>query len=1139
MAYNNNPNNNANEYYAIYLFIYLFIIIIITFFCEDVEEELCVAVGTKQLLFILLLLTSLVLSRLVLLCKVILLVFSSVSSSRIAPPRSLWHRPPSPPPPELRSGLFLPLLKASFPFHSIFFPFVYYYFSLLYFSPTLIRCLGHAIKCSQSKPMLESSQPCMKVIVIGDGNVGKTSLLRRFVRGDFIDEYRRTIGAEYMEKDVFLRSRNTTAKLMLWDTAGQEMFSPLTQSYYRNSSAAVVCFSTVDKDSFHHAFEWKNQVEQVCGPITTVLCQTKFDLSHVAAITNEEAEALAGSLGTPFFRVSTKDDFNVTQLFEFTAQSVLETLEEQAAAGLIPPPPGTTASAAASPGGQTGAPGPAADPAATRGNEKVNLMDDPENPRCILAVTSTAASFPVNGARHSILPLFMQRRYVCASRWETAAVLEITQIGYLLATSFSFSHSPFPLPSLPPQTDSRSSRDWIGLDGMDGGGCPASMDRWWYKHLRVKCRGPLPSTPKPPSPPTPPPLPSSCTALLFFVCREGPLPFELPVINAVFSCFSGLGSSLLILIACNCLLLLFPSLLRHRQKKFVPLLCRRWPPLAICFMSASHASASAPSIWGVVYNMKVVLRGSRGVGKTCLLARLCGHRLPTTYAPTTSLAAGTIRICGSGCAPHEGTRVDIWDVSELDAPPLPKRSAAVPAGLLSDSVEQALREAWRECYAQMYSDCRCALLVVDASQRASLDFAREEARRIPPDTHIVFVINCCDLPPSTRDITAAEVSELCRSLRRTASGFMTHAFQGGRVPAEFTAPVSFVEVSAKTGAGLQQLVWALDVPNYFTRIEALESRLRLLYSAISQKAPPAVAAPPPPAPAGVRPGTYSAATRGPAAAAASTSSVSRSSSSRSSSSSAVGEGGSSSPSRASSEAQGGPRRPSTDAYQPLPDDPIPVYTGAGAGAARRRKSPSHRRDHRGGPAPLPEDAALYSAAAQEGSIAEDFFADDNDNDGDNDGDGDGTAPIHADRSPDGSASSFGHSPPRAAAASSGGRREVSGVSQEAVAAMALEMEQALQAVTTPTVPQHGAAEPGHGSRKLRTGAQYPTPTQQGQEVCPETKLHLLIEFVLFCVCVPHMSNPFILITYTFFFSPYAFLLCLYRAPPLMDPCLVD
>lgn len=180
--------------------------------------------------------------------------------------------------------------------------------------------------------MLDNPDESIKVIVVGDGNVGKTCMLRRFVKGDFVAQYRKTIGAEFMEKDVFLRASDTTVKLMLWDTAGQEVFNALTQAYYRGAGAAVLAFSTVDRDSFMNIAGWKQRVESVCGPITMVLCQTKFDLSHEAVITNEEAEQLASQLEVPLFRVSTKDDFNVTQLFEFTAQQCVEGAAAAAAA---------------------------------------------------------------------------------------------------------------------------------------------------------------------------------------------------------------------------------------------------------------------------------------------------------------------------------------------------------------------------------------------------------------------------------------------------------------------------------------------------------------------------------------------------------------------------------------------------------------------------------------------------------------------------------------------------------------------------------------------------------------------------------------------------------------------------------------
>jgi small GTP-binding protein len=171
---------------------------------------------------------------------------------------------------------------------------------------------------------LDNVEDSIKVIVVGDGNVGKTSMLRRFVKGEFVDQYKKTIGAEFMEKDVYLRELKQTVKLMLWDTAGQEVFNALTSSYYRGAGAAIIAFSTIDRDSFMNVEKWKQKVESRCGEITIILCQTKFDLMTESAISTAEAEALAIKLKLPFFRVSTKDDFNVTQIFEFTAQQSLQ-----------------------------------------------------------------------------------------------------------------------------------------------------------------------------------------------------------------------------------------------------------------------------------------------------------------------------------------------------------------------------------------------------------------------------------------------------------------------------------------------------------------------------------------------------------------------------------------------------------------------------------------------------------------------------------------------------------------------------------------------------------------------------------------------------------------------------------------------
>ncbi|KAG8339654.1 ADP ribosylation factor family 50S ribosome binding GTPase putative Ras of Complex Roc domain [Trypanosoma vivax] len=185
--------------------------------------------------------------------------------------------------------------------------------------------------------MLDSEKNSIKVIVLGDTNVGKTSMLRRFVKGDFLDEYKSTIGAEFMERSIFIRQLNKTVKLMLWDTAGHSAFNSITRAYYRGAAAAILAFGTDDRKSFENVDAWKQRISESCGSISIVLCQTKFDMAQEAAITGEEAEQLAVRLRLPLFRVSTKDNFNVTELFEYAANMCLCEAADNAPPSGTPP----------------------------------------------------------------------------------------------------------------------------------------------------------------------------------------------------------------------------------------------------------------------------------------------------------------------------------------------------------------------------------------------------------------------------------------------------------------------------------------------------------------------------------------------------------------------------------------------------------------------------------------------------------------------------------------------------------------------------------------------------------------------------------------------------------------------------------
>lgn len=80
----------------------------------------------------------------------------------------------------------------------------------------------------------------LKVIVVGNGNVGKTSMTTRYAKGRYTGNYKKTIGVDFMEKRVELRDFGETINLMIWDTAGQEEFDTLTSRYYKGRSIVLL-----------------------------------------------------------------------------------------------------------------------------------------------------------------------------------------------------------------------------------------------------------------------------------------------------------------------------------------------------------------------------------------------------------------------------------------------------------------------------------------------------------------------------------------------------------------------------------------------------------------------------------------------------------------------------------------------------------------------------------------------------------------------------------------------------------------------------------------------------------------------------------------------------------------------------------
>ncbi|XP_035649836.1 ras-related protein Rab-23 isoform X1 [Oncorhynchus keta] len=175
----------------------------------------------------------------------------------------------------------------------------------------------------------EDMEVAIKVVVVGNGAVGKSSMIQRYCKGIFTKDYKKTIGVDFLERQILVNDEDV--RLMLWDTAGQEEFDAITKAYYRGAQACVLVFSTTDRESFEAVGSWWEKVELEVGDIPTVLVQNKIDLLDDTMIKNEEAEGLAKKLKLRFYRTSVKEDLNVNEVFKYLADKYLQRLKRQTA----------------------------------------------------------------------------------------------------------------------------------------------------------------------------------------------------------------------------------------------------------------------------------------------------------------------------------------------------------------------------------------------------------------------------------------------------------------------------------------------------------------------------------------------------------------------------------------------------------------------------------------------------------------------------------------------------------------------------------------------------------------------------------------------------------------------------------------
>jgi small GTP-binding protein len=162
----------------------------------------------------------------------------------------------------------------------------------------------------------------LKVLIAGEGNSGKTSLVHRFCFGKFDDYRAHTIGLEFNSVTVKLQG-GLVAKLAIWDLAGQPQFYYIRKEFYSGSRATALVFDLTSQDSFLQLRVWHNEILQACPFQKFLLVGNKSDLKRKRRVSEEAAQRFAESINAPYLETSAKKGRQVRRMFQHLVRLAL------------------------------------------------------------------------------------------------------------------------------------------------------------------------------------------------------------------------------------------------------------------------------------------------------------------------------------------------------------------------------------------------------------------------------------------------------------------------------------------------------------------------------------------------------------------------------------------------------------------------------------------------------------------------------------------------------------------------------------------------------------------------------------------------------------------------------------------------
>ena len=168
----------------------------------------------------------------------------------------------------------------------------------------------------------------LKVIILGDSGVGKTSLMNQFVNHKYSSVYKATIGADFLTKDLVVDNHEVT--MQIWDTAGNERFQSLGVAFYRGADCCALCYDVNDPKTFESLNNWREEFLVQSSPknpdqFPFVVLGNKIDCyeGSIEAVKKKAEQWCSEHFNIPFFETSAKNATNVELAFQSIAQAAI------------------------------------------------------------------------------------------------------------------------------------------------------------------------------------------------------------------------------------------------------------------------------------------------------------------------------------------------------------------------------------------------------------------------------------------------------------------------------------------------------------------------------------------------------------------------------------------------------------------------------------------------------------------------------------------------------------------------------------------------------------------------------------------------------------------------------------------------